>query len=117
MIGPSDLLHRSPAPLFKSFQIFLFYCPKGPNFSMIQSRVPDVTLYWFLPSVKVHLAGEKSFLLDKCCFCHGNPGFYFTCTSWFIGSQATQIVEIFHILQLFMVCHNLCWGWPPWDSL
>ena len=26
-IGPTDLLHHSPAPYFKTFQIFLIYCP------------------------------------------------------------------------------------------
>ena len=30
--------------------------------------------------------------------------------------HATQIIEIFHIMQLFLVCHNLWWGWLPWDS-
>jgi hypothetical protein len=28
MIGPTDLLHPSPTPHFKTFQVFLIYCPK-----------------------------------------------------------------------------------------
>jgi hypothetical protein len=28
MIGPTDLLHPSPAPHFKTFQVFLISCPK-----------------------------------------------------------------------------------------
>jgi hypothetical protein len=27
MIGPTDLLHPSPTPHFKTFQVFLIYCP------------------------------------------------------------------------------------------
>jgi len=29
MIGPTDLLHPSPSPHFKTFQVFLIYCPSG----------------------------------------------------------------------------------------
>jgi hypothetical protein len=28
MISPTDLFHPSPAPHFKTFQVFLIYCPK-----------------------------------------------------------------------------------------
>ena len=35
MISPTDLLHPSPAPHFKTFQVFLMYCPKRPSFSTI----------------------------------------------------------------------------------
>jgi hypothetical protein len=28
MIGPTDLFHPSPAPHFKTFLVFLIYCPK-----------------------------------------------------------------------------------------
>jgi len=31
MIGPIDLRHPSPAPHFKTFQVFLIYCPKRPS--------------------------------------------------------------------------------------
>jgi hypothetical protein len=34
MIGPTDL-HPSPAPHFKTYQVFLIYCPKRPSFSTI----------------------------------------------------------------------------------
>ena len=40
-------------------------------------------------------------------FYHGSPGFKCTCTSCIIWYFATQIVEIFHILQLFLIYHNL----------
>jgi len=45
----------------------------------------------------------KSFLLVECCFCHGNPGFNSLCTSCII-CYASQIVEILHFLQLFLIC-------------
>jgi hypothetical protein len=54
--------------------------------------------------------GEKS-LLVECCLCHGNPLFNFTCTPFVICYHTTQVVEIFHILQLFFIYHNLYWGW------
>jgi hypothetical protein len=31
MIGPTDLFQPSPAPHFKTFHVFLIYCPKRPN--------------------------------------------------------------------------------------
>jgi len=33
MIGPTDLSHTSPAPHFKTSQVFLIYSPKCPNFN------------------------------------------------------------------------------------
>jgi hypothetical protein len=39
MIGPSDLLHPSPAPHIKTFQVFLICCPKRPSFSTIQNQL------------------------------------------------------------------------------
>jgi hypothetical protein len=31
MISPTDLFHPSPAPHFKTFQVFMIYCPKALN--------------------------------------------------------------------------------------
>jgi len=31
MISPTDLFHPPPAPHFKTFQVFLIYCPKRPS--------------------------------------------------------------------------------------
>ena len=42
MIGPNDLLHPSPAPHFKTFQVFLLCCPKRPSFSTIQRHAPNL---------------------------------------------------------------------------
>jgi len=40
MISPTDLFHPSPAPHFKTFQVFLIYCPKRPSFStMIRNKI------------------------------------------------------------------------------
>jgi hypothetical protein len=49
MIGPTDLLHPSPTPHFKTLQVFLIYCPKRPSFSTIQSHAPNVAVHYFLP--------------------------------------------------------------------
>jgi hypothetical protein len=45
MIGPTDRLHSSPEPHFKTFHVFLIYCPKRPSFSTIQSHAPNVVFY------------------------------------------------------------------------
>jgi hypothetical protein len=29
MIGPTNLLHPSPTPHLKTFQVFLIYCPRN----------------------------------------------------------------------------------------
>ena len=41
MIGPTDL-HPSPAPHFKTFQVFLICCPKRPSFSTIQNELKKI---------------------------------------------------------------------------
>ena len=42
MIGPTDLLHSSPAPHFKTFQVFPICCRERPSFSTIHSLAPNV---------------------------------------------------------------------------
>jgi hypothetical protein len=39
------ICHPSPAPHFKTFQVFLMYFPKYPSFSTIQSYVPNAALH------------------------------------------------------------------------
>jgi hypothetical protein len=40
-MGPTDV-HPSPAPHFKTFQVFMFYFPKCPSFSTTQGYTPIV---------------------------------------------------------------------------
>ena len=49
MIGPTDLLHPSPAPHFKTFHLFLFYCPKR------QSSFTQPTFVLFVMLYFIHL--------------------------------------------------------------
>jgi hypothetical protein len=42
MIGPTDLLHPSPAPHFKIFQVFLIYCPKRSRETIIQNVIGGI---------------------------------------------------------------------------
>ena len=102
-IGPTDLLHPSRAPNFKTFHGFLIYFPNCQVFSTIQSYVPK-------------FAGKNGIFLVECCFCQGNPGFNSTCTSYIICYHVTEIVSIFHIIQLCFACRNLHCGRLPWDS-
>jgi len=81
-------LYPSPAPHFKTFHVFLTYFPKYPSFNTIQSHIPNIALHYIL--------------LAESYFCHGNHGFNFLCTSCIMCYHATQIFEIFHILQFFL---------------
>jgi hypothetical protein len=69
MIGPNDLLRPSPTPHFKTFHVFLIYCPKRPSFSTIQSHAPNVDNT--ITVVKCHF-GSKFFEVNKTDF-------------WFVG--------------------------------
>ena len=69
----------------------------------------------FFLKFKSNLLVKKSFLLVECCFSHGNPGFNSVCTSCII-CYASQIVDILHFLQLFLIYHNLYWEWFPQDG-
>jgi hypothetical protein len=73
-IGPIDL-YPSPAPHFKTFQVFLIYFPKCPHFSTIKICAPNVVLHQFFRKFKSNLL-LKHFLF-LCRFFHGNPGFNF----------------------------------------
>jgi len=58
---------------------------------------------------------ENSLLLLECCFCHCNPGFNFMSTSCITCYHVTPEAAIFHSLWLFLIYHDLHWGWLPWD--
>jgi hypothetical protein len=44
MISPTDLFNPSPAPHFKTFQVFLIYCPKPDMEAAIEERVHTARL-------------------------------------------------------------------------
>ena len=52
-------------------------------------------------------SGGKILRVVERWLCHGNPRYNYTCTYCIICYHATQIVVIFHIPQLFLVCHNV----------
>lgn len=51
----------------------------------------------------------KDFFCWTLLWGHSNPGLNFTCTSFIDCYHATEIDEIFYILQLPMIHHNVCW--------
>jgi hypothetical protein len=117
-IGLNDLLHPSPAPHFKIFQLFIIYCPKCPSFSTTQSyvsaphkAVPNVALYLFLLLVYFQFA----VLLAECCFCHDKPGFKSTCTSCTTCCPATLTPDTSQIPCLLLVRHNLYCRWLAYN--
>jgi hypothetical protein len=48
MISPTDLFHPPPAPHFKTFQVFLIYCPNWcdgkENIKKQQQNLPCIAL-------------------------------------------------------------------------
>ena len=100
-IGPTDLLHPSPAPHFKKFQEFLIYFPKRPSFSTIQNCAPYVALYWFLPYILSHFcllkAAFSMAILDSISRLY---------TSCIICHHATQTLELLHIVHFILIGHN-----------
>ena len=97
----TDLLHHSPAPqryfwsIFWSVQVsfHMKLCSKGSI--LLVSAWSSSAIFWWQS------------LLFECRFCHVNPGFNFTFTSCIVCYHATQTVEMFHILQLFLFYHNV----------
>jgi hypothetical protein len=79
-IGPSDLLHPSPAPHFKTFQVFLIYFPKRLK---IQHRTKLCSKCTKLLVSSLNWSSVclwNVLLVNECCFRHGNPRFVFPCT-------------------------------------
>ena len=64
MISPTDLFHPSPGSHFKTFQVFLIYCPKRPSFSTIYSYAPNFTSF-FLNSKSNVLVKRVLYLLNE----------------------------------------------------
>ena len=59
-IGPTDLLHPSPAPRYETLKVFLIYFPDHQNSSTMQSYVPRVAQLFTIFSLKF----ESSLLVD-----------------------------------------------------
>ena len=106
--GPTDVVYPSRAPNFRSLKVFS-EVSKNQHHTNLRSKCNPSPVsfsnFSFLSRVLV-----KS-LLAESHFFHGNPVFGFKCTPCIICYQATKTVGIFHILQLFLICLNLCWDW------
>jgi hypothetical protein len=61
MIGPTDLLHSSPAPHFKIFRVFLICCSERPSFSTIQSY----WWYWTKTKTKQNKKPQRNLWLTR----------------------------------------------------
>jgi len=93
-------IHPFPSPRFKTFKALLL------------SEVSSFQHHWKLyskhstllvSSLNLSPFADERGLLVECCFCNGNPGFNFTYTSCIICYHATHIVEMYHILHLFLI--------------
>jgi len=98
-IAQTDLLHPFPAPHFKTFKVFLYFT-KCPSFSI---KKVMFLMYYFTSlflTFKYNLLMKNVFLLNAAL---PNPRFNSTLTTCTICYQATQTVEIIHILQFLLV--------------
>jgi len=99
MIGSNDLLHPSPAPHFKTFQVFLIYCPKRPSFTTIWSYAPNVALTIGTTIFK----SKKLFLHSFYTFC---PHRVFVCSVWI--AEQTAIIPQCSINWLVCITETEC---------
>jgi len=99
MNGLTDLMHPSPAPHFRTFQVlFLIYVPKRPGYSTTQNYVKIQQFASFFFKFKSNLQVKRVFL-STAPFAVANPDLI-SRVHCIIGYHATQIVEICHILLL-----------------
>jgi hypothetical protein len=68
MFGSTDLLHLSPAPHFKTFQVFLIYLPEASKFSALYTRIAILQMWrvtsFFLNSKSISQLKIAFFLLN-----------------------------------------------------
>jgi hypothetical protein len=53
----------------------------------------------------------KSVISLNADFAIKTPGYNFSCASCILCYHAIKLAGTFQILQLFLFCHNLYWGW------
>ena len=68
MIGPTDLFHPSPAPHFKTFQVFLICSPKRPSFSTIKAMFQMQHFTSLFLKFKYNLLVKRVFFLLNTAF-------------------------------------------------
>jgi len=93
------LLHPSPAPHFKIFQVFLIHFQSDQFTAPQQPVLQTLHFTGFLLQFKSNLLVKTVFLFLDAAFCNVNPQLNFVRTSCIICYHATQTVEIFRILQ------------------
>ena len=99
--GPTELLHPSPAPHFKTVQVFMTYFAKFPVSlpykAMLQMQHLTSFFFKFEPNLLVKRAFfflfNAAFVVEILDLCHMYILHHY---------HATQVVEIFHILHLFL---------------
>ena len=91
MIGPPDLLHPSPAPHFKTFELFLIISRStqflAPHKAMLHIQLSTSILFLKF----FQFVGEKRLFLFKYRFCLRNSGSKFTCISRLFCYQSILI--------------------------
>ena len=63
MNGPTDLLHPSPAPHFKTFKVFVISSSMCPSFSTKQYYATEVEYHYFLRQSTTNLLPKIVFFL------------------------------------------------------
>jgi hypothetical protein len=63
MTGPTDLLHPSPTPYFKTFKKFVISVSTCSSFSTEQFHATEVAYHYFLRQSKTNLLPKTVFFL------------------------------------------------------
>jgi hypothetical protein len=63
MNGPTDLLHPSPAPYFKTLKVFVICVSTCPSFSTEQFYATEAAYHYFLRQSKTNLLPITVFFL------------------------------------------------------
>jgi len=103
MIGPTDLLHPSPAPHLKTFQVFLIHLPKCPIFSTTQSYVP----YAALTAVLQYKKSYCHYFTAACCYGHRiifqNYALHHSRQNHFTAQVSKQYFSPFKLLHCYTI--------------
>jgi hypothetical protein len=97
------------SPNYLKQGLVLFYGKSFFFFSQDLKINPITSPFPPLPPFKFQYNLLVNSFLSECRFHDRNPRFDFTCLSCVTYFRATQIIEIFHILKMFLIYQNLYW--------
>jgi len=96
--------------------VVLIDFPSFPSYSSTHSYAPNAAFYQFHPKISVQCACEKALFLLNAVYVMAILNCIVRVYIAQFCFHVTEVVEIFYILLLLLICLNLHWGWLSWDS-